>query len=101
MTRKDQEAKFKTTMELAKAITYLEEIVSSLRAGTLAINNGARGLVLKPEPMVKVELEAEQRSERELISVTLSWRKIVADQEPHLRISATAPVSSEDGDLAH
>lgn len=84
-----KEAKVKTTMDLAQAISYLSDIVASLKAGTVSVSNGEHAMTLVPPRTVKVELEAVQKDDRESISMEISWRK----EEPMngstpLRISA-------------
>ncbi len=72
---KKKEAKVKSTMELAKAINYLEDIVKSLKAGTVSVINGDETLTMSPEPSVKVTLSASQKSDKESLSLKVSWRK--------------------------
>lgn len=86
-----KEAKVKSSMELDKAVAYLEDIVASLRAGTVSIENGDGAVTLRPEKNVKVELEATQKDDRESISLRLAWKKPGTNGEAPLRISAQEP----------
>ncbi|NOT02466.1 MAG: amphi-Trp domain-containing protein [Phycisphaerales bacterium] len=83
-----KEAKVKSSMELGKAIAYLNDLVASLRAGTVSIENGDGVVTLHPEKNVKVALEATQKEDRESISLRIAWKKPDAECKASLRISA-------------
>jgi amphi-Trp domain-containing protein len=97
MSKKRIDLKGRT--DLAKTIEYLENIVSSLKSGTLCVQNGSdETLTLKPEKSIDFEIGASQRSDKESVSIKLSWRKPAAEQEElALRISSQepAPASAE------
>ncbi|MGD2108619.1 MAG: amphi-Trp domain-containing protein [Phycisphaerae bacterium] len=87
-----REAKVKAVMELPKAISYLDDLVASLKAGRVTIENGAQDLSLTPDEAVKVEVKATQKPEKESISVELSWRRPDAvPSDVDLRITADEP----------
>ncbi|MCO6438653.1 MAG: amphi-Trp domain-containing protein [Phycisphaerae bacterium] len=69
------EAKMKANLDLPKAIGYLEDVVKSLKAGRVCITNCEKSLTLTPEAMVRLELEASQKDDRESISLRIAWRK--------------------------
>lgn len=69
-----REAKVRSTMELPEAVAYLEDVLKKLKAGDLNVMNGAQDLRLTPQPQVKLEFEAAQKSDKESISLKLSWR---------------------------
>lgn len=61
-------------MELPEAVAYLEDVLKKLKAGDLNVISGAQSLRLTPHPPVKLEFEATQKSDKESISLKLSWR---------------------------
>jgi amphi-Trp domain-containing protein len=85
----------KGSTDLAQAIEYLEDIVSSLKNGTLCVQNGSdEALTLKPEKTLHLEIDASQRADKESVTIELSWRKAEAKQEAlPLKISSQEPVS--------
>jgi len=87
-----KEAKVKAAMELAKAITYLDDLVASLKAGKIAVGDGETSLSLAPEEAVKVEVKATQKVDKESISIELSWRKPEPlTEDPGLQIRSDEP----------
>ncbi len=91
-----REAKVKSTMELPKAISYLDDLVASLKAGRVTIADGVQDLSLVPEEAVKVEVKASQKAEKESISIELSWRRPVATpSDVNLKISPSEPAPEE------
>ena len=51
---------FERKLPLNAAISYLEEVIAGLRAGTLSVARGADAVVLKPQQQVLVEIDAKQ-----------------------------------------
>lgn len=76
-----RETKYETVADLAKAVTYLEDVIRSLRDGSISVGNGEEKLVLKPTDQVKVKVEATKKSHKEAISVRLSWQTEDANGE--------------------
>lgn len=70
-----KEAKVKAAMELPKAVSYLDDLVTSLKAGSITVANDDQELSLTPEEIVKVEVKATQKAEKESFCIELSWRK--------------------------
>ena len=94
-----REAKVKAAMDLPKAISYLDDLVASLKAGTVTVANGGEGLSLTPDESVKVEVKATQKVDKESISIELSWRRESAPpSEVDFRISPGEPASNRDSD---
>ncbi len=80
--------------EIAKAADTLSQIASAMKAGTISLQKGDESVVLLPEGLVTVELEAVQKSEKEKIKIEISWKKPVIEEPvtaPELRISSKAP----------
>lgn len=88
------EAKMKANIELPKAIGYLEDVVKSLKAGRICITNCEKSLTLTPENVVKLELEATQKGDKEELSVRIAWRKEEAEaEEMDLHIGSESSVA--------
>jgi amphi-Trp domain-containing protein len=87
-----KEAKVKAAMELSKAISYLDDLVASLKAGRVTVANGEQDLSLTPDEAVKLEVKATQKTDKESIAIKLSWRSPVAlPSDVDLRISPGEP----------
>jgi amphi-Trp domain-containing protein len=84
-----KEVNFEANLELQKAISYLEEIVSSLKDGKVVVERAQDFVVLEPTHQVQMELEVAAEEEHEKIKVKLSWEKPI---EYDLKISSIEPV---------
>jgi len=75
-------------LDLPRAIQYLESLITSLRSGTVCVEQNDESVTLRPEPQVCFEIEARSGRNREGILVELSWRKPVVEKEekPPFRI---------------
>ena len=69
-----RETKHETVADLARAVSYLEDVIKSLRSGSISVGNGSEKLVLKPQDQLKVKVEATQKPNKESISLRLSWQ---------------------------
>jgi len=63
----------KEKMELDKVIACLEDIVASLKAGTMCIQHGDDLITLKPTASVELEIEAVMKKGKEKLALELSW----------------------------
>jgi amphi-Trp domain-containing protein len=91
-----KEAKVKAAMELPKAISYLDDLVASLKAGRVTIADGVQDLSLVPEEAVKVEVKASQKADKESISLEISWRRPVTPRsDVDFTISHSEPAAEE------
>jgi amphi-Trp domain-containing protein len=82
------ELNFEANLELQRAISYLEEVASSLKDGKLVVERAQDFVVLEPTHLVQMELEASAEEERGKFKFKLSWEKPL---EFDLRISSTEP----------
>lgn len=62
-------------MELGKACGYLEDLLASLKQGTLHVAVGADSITLVPDGIVDFEMEVSQKKEKEKLSIEFSWKK--------------------------
>jgi len=92
-----KEVKFEASLELQRAVNYLEEIASSLKDGKVVVQRAQDFVVLEPTHQVQMQLDATAEEKREEITFKLSWEKPV---EYDLRISsvesAVQPKAEED-----
>jgi amphi-Trp domain-containing protein len=66
--------KFKGTMQHEEAVHYLEAILNGLRKGKLQFKQGEERVALAPSgATVRVEVKAEHKSNKEKLSLELSW----------------------------
>ena len=77
-------------MTIPELATYLEEIVSALRAGKLYVEHGGQIVSMMPADPIKLSVEAKQKHEKERLRFELSWLRRVAVTSPDvdLRISS-------------
>lgn len=92
-----KEVSLKRTMETKQVISYMEDIVSSMKAGTVCVQRGDEFVTLKPSAPIEMEIEAEQKKDKESLVIELSWRTAAtASGEPEkIMISAKEPEKSE------
>ncbi len=92
-----KEVSLKRTMETKQAISYLEDIVSSMKAGTVCVQRGDEFVTLKPSAPIDMDIEAEQKKDKESLVIELSWRTATtAPGEPEkIMISAKEPEKGE------
>jgi amphi-Trp domain-containing protein len=85
-----KEVNFEASLELSRAISYLEEIASSLKDGKVVVERTEDFVVLEPTHQVQMKLEASVEEEREGIKFKLNWEKPI---EFDLKISSTEPAA--------
>ena len=83
-----KEIMFEANLELQRAISYLEEIASSLKYGKVVIEKAGDFIVLEPTYLVQMKLEAEAKEEGEEITFKLNWEKPI---EYDFKISSVVP----------
>lgn len=79
------------SMELAQVITYLEDVLQGLKAGTVHVQLGGETVTLYPASVVECEMELAQKKDKEKISIELSWKQNAAKAEGEVKISPAAP----------
>lgn len=62
-------------MELSQAITYLEDILASLKEGVFRLEAGGDSLTLCPEKVVEFEMSVSQKKDKEKFELEISWKK--------------------------
>ncbi len=95
-----KELKVKLKGELDQAIAYLESIVSSLKEKKVVIQKDDAYVVLTPEDFVSMEIEAEEKKDKQELSIEISWKsaEVMSDvSTSHLNISSREPEVSAEG----
>jgi amphi-Trp domain-containing protein len=101
MSSHKQEVSLKTKAELGQVINYLKEVVGCLEAGTLCLQNGSHGIVLKPGQTVEVDMGGSQKGDKEGFHLKVSWlRTETADEEPHLTITSDEAAIDQEEQVA-
>ncbi len=97
-----KELKIKTKAGLLETVKQLENLVASLKEGSICIRKNEDVIYLSPQEPVELELEAEVKLERntlkEKLTVELKWKKeetAVREKEP-FNISSEAPLSRDE-----
>lgn len=96
-----QEVHMKGTIALKDAIATLEDLVRSLRAGTVCIQNSAEHVALHPGSSISLEVEATAKKGKESLALKLSWEKESAEASNfHLRISPDVPAEAAPSEVS-
>ena len=93
-----KEVSFEGVMELGKLITYLEDLAASFKSGTVVVQHGDEYVALTPEPVVEMEVEAEQKKDKEKFTLELSWKKDeqVVESGREFKISSEKPAEAPE-----
>lgn len=67
------------TMELAKVVATLEDVLNGLKNGSLTLQHGAESVTLTPPGVVELEMEASQKKDKEKLSIQIAWKKGAAN----------------------
>ena len=70
-----KEVQMKSKMEIEKAIEVIESLLAGLKKGKVFVQHGDKVIEITPEKMVKLEVEAEQKKDKEKIYVKMTWHK--------------------------
>lgn len=93
--------KIKSTTDLSDVIRHLENLIDSLKEGTVTIRKDDKAVTLTPQEPISMEIEAEAKSDkksrREKLQFELKWKKGETVQEKAFSIS---PVIAEQPDSA-
>lgn len=85
------------SMSLDSVITYLEDLVETLKRGKLCVQRGDEFLLLTPASTIDFELEGVVKKDKEKINLELSWKREKNEKEsPALKISSVEPKIEEE-----
>lgn len=76
-------------MDLNQAISYLEDVLNSMKEGVIRVETGDEMVMLRPSQAVDFEMSASQKKDKEKFSFKLSWKKPKDDiKEKDLKIGS-------------
>jgi len=94
MEKNDLKLKIKASTSIENAVSYLEDIISSLKAGKIVLQKGEECMALSPKENVSFEVKATEKKDKEKLSVEISWRKndiVVPAEETVFKITSKEP----------
>jgi amphi-Trp domain-containing protein len=68
-----KEMKTKMTVDLDKAIAYIECLLDGLKSGTLVVEHDEGKMTLHPEKVVKLEIETEEKDGNQELEIEMKW----------------------------
>jgi amphi-Trp domain-containing protein len=68
------EVRYKSTLDSSAAIACIENILACIKAGRLSVEAGDQSVILTPVDHTTLKVQAEQREDRESITIELIWR---------------------------
>jgi amphi-Trp domain-containing protein len=90
---KKNEVNISGTLEKNRVIAHLENLAKSLKDSTMYIQQGNEFVSLTPAAHMEFDLEAEQKKNKESLTVKISWKKIESvGLENDILISSDKPV---------
>jgi amphi-Trp domain-containing protein len=75
MQDQEKQLEVETTLDLAKAADYLQDIARSLREGRVVVSHADQKLELTAEQTVAVKIKAKQKDHKESVQLKVSWRR--------------------------
>jgi amphi-Trp domain-containing protein len=63
------------TVELQRAIGYLEEMLEKLKSGDLIISHGENSVAFRPKETVELEIEAKEKDGKQKFSFEMKWKE--------------------------
>lgn len=83
-----QKVGVKMTLPYAEAIAYMEDLLKSLKAGTVVVQSGDAFVTLTPGDTVGIEVEAKVKRGKQKFGFELTWSEqetgtlVISDTEP-------------------
>jgi amphi-Trp domain-containing protein len=88
---------FRQSVESKEAVKLLGDLVKSLEAGKIVVEQGKEFITMDPAGNVDVEVEAKHKKNKAELSIELSWRIADAVEEVDpLKISSKEPKKVEE-----
>jgi len=83
----------KTALKQETAVSYLEELVKSIKTGKLVVQQDSDFVSLTPAKTMELEVSASQKKGKEKLTFELTWlTEIAAESDARLLISSKEPV---------
>lgn len=95
----------KTTLPFTEAVAYMEDLVASLKAGTIVVQNEGEHVTLKPGSDVSIEVEAKIKKDKQKFGFEISWVEpgetslIISDSLPPAKKQKGEMVESEPAEV--
>lgn len=70
-----QKVKAKGTVEMEEVISYLEELLNSMKSGRVTLERGGDQIALTTGSAAELEIEAEQEEGKQELSFELKWKE--------------------------
>lgn len=99
-----QKISVKMHLPYEEAVSYLEDLLKSLKAGTVVVESGGDHVTMKPAGNVAVEIEAKVKKDKQKFGLEIEWTDAapgdltISDTEPApvpAEAAETAPVPAE------
>lgn len=74
-------------MSLEQAVSYLEDVVSSLKSGAFQVQANEETMTLTPQDVVNFEMSLSQKKDKEKFKLEIGWKKSGKPGESGLKIS--------------
>ena len=66
--------KVEGVMSLEQAVSYLEDVVNSLKSGCFVVQAGEETMSLTPQDVVDFEMALSQKKDKEKFKLEIGWR---------------------------
>ena len=104
MGKEKSKITMKQTMGRQEAINLLADLVKSLEAGKIVVEQGKKFLSLTPGEKIHVEVEAKQKKDKGELTIHLSCELVtevpVEPEEAPLRISSQEPKMPQEPEVS-
>lgn len=74
-----RKVKIEGSMDRAQVAAHLEDIVKSLSSGALHVRVGEESVLLSPGRVVRFEMEASQKRDKEKLVIEIGWERLASD----------------------
>lgn len=91
----------KMNLPYKEAVSYLEDLLKSLKSGTVVVESGDDHVTIKPSENVVIEVEAKIKKGKQKFGLEIEWTDAVAgdltisDKEPKPEKTAAKPVAAK------
>ena len=66
--------KVEGVMSLNQAVSYLEDVITSLKEGSIRVEAGEEAMTLTPQDLVDFEMGLAQKKGKEKFELEISWK---------------------------
>ncbi|GAB6097035.1 hypothetical protein JCM14469_32890 [Desulfatiferula olefinivorans] len=77
-----QSVSIEKKLGLGEAITYLEDLVTSLKVGKIEVVENEEKVILCPPAVLNLEVEAKIKKDKHKFAMELSWKDRTPDAAP-------------------